>query len=75
MLVGQIDRTRSPGAAVAIVPGLSEGMFPAIVREDSILSDAERRELRKRSIDIESDSQQRRGYAKCYDNKREGQQD
>jgi len=59
VLVGQIDRTRSPGAQVAIVLGLSEGRFPRTAREDSILSDSDRTQFRKRSIDIENDSQRR----------------
>ena len=38
---------------------MNEGQFPRAVREDSILSDSERKALRDHQIDIESDSQRR----------------
>ena len=59
VLVGQVDRTRVTRIDTAIVLGLSEGQFPKIGREDSVLSDAERRSLRKMNLDIDPDSTRR----------------
>jgi ATP-dependent helicase/nuclease subunit B len=59
VLVGQVDRTRCPDVKVALVLGLNEGVFPRLPREDSVLSDAERRELRERRVDVDPDTQRR----------------
>jgi ATP-dependent helicase/nuclease subunit B len=60
VLVGQVDRTRCPGdLRVAIVMGLNEGVFPRMPAEDSVLSDAERRELRERNLEIDADAPRR----------------
>ena len=59
VLVGQVDRTRTTRTQVAIVLGLSEGQFPRIAREESVLSDAERRSLRQRNLEVDPDSERR----------------
>jgi ATP-dependent helicase/nuclease subunit B len=60
LLVGQVDRTRCPGdLRVCFVLGLSEGVFPKMPGEDSVLSDAERRELRTRRLDVDPDTQRK----------------
>jgi len=59
LLVGQIDRTRCPDLRVAFVLGLNESVFPRMSNESSVLSDAERREFRTRSIEIDPDTQRR----------------
>ena len=59
VLVGQVDRTRTPRLNTAIVLGLNEGTFPRTAREDSVLSDNERRSLRRRGFDIDPDSTRR----------------
>jgi len=59
VLVGQIGRTRSPEVRVVFVMGLNEGVFPKMPVEDSVLSDAERRELSARKLDIDPDTQRR----------------
>jgi ATP-dependent helicase/nuclease subunit B len=60
LLVGQVDRTRCPGdLRVCFVLGLNEGVFPRMPGEDSVLSDAERRELRTRKVDIDPDTQRK----------------
>src|SRR3954470_549668 len=60
LLVGQVDRTRCPGdLRVCFVLGLNEGVFPRMPGEDSVLSDAERRELRTRQVDIDPDTQRK----------------
>ncbi|HSI36436.1 MAG TPA: PD-(D/E)XK nuclease family protein, partial [Tepidisphaeraceae bacterium] len=56
VLVGQVDRTRTPDLKVVIVMGLNEGVFPKMPREDTVLSDAERRELRTRRLDVDPDT-------------------
>jgi ATP-dependent helicase/nuclease subunit B len=53
VLVGQVDRTRTPpGLRVAFVAGLNAGRFPRGARDATVLSDTERRELRRRKVDL-----------------------
>lgn len=59
VLVGQVDRSRTTRVDTAIVLGLSEGQFPKIGREDSVLSDAERRSLRNMHLEVDPDSERR----------------
>lgn len=59
VLIGQVDRTRSPHIKAVILLGLNEGVFPKVTREDSVLSDAERRELRTRRVETDPDSVRR----------------
>jgi len=55
VLVGSVDRTRSLGAKVVFLLGLSRGIFPATFREDSLLSGQERRELHRHQVDVDPD--------------------
>ena len=48
VLVGQIDRTRTPQVKAVLLLGLNEGEFPASANEASVFSDRERRNLRER---------------------------
>ncbi len=60
VLIGQADRTRVPDdVRVTIVLGLSEGQFPSIGRENTILGDDDRRCMRQHQLDIEPDAQRR----------------
>ena len=59
VLVGQVDRTRCPDVRVAFVLGMNEGVFPKMPGEDSVLSDAERRELAANQLEIDPDTQRR----------------
>jgi ATP-dependent helicase/nuclease subunit B len=59
VLVGQVDRTRTPRWDTVFLLGLSEGQFPKIAREDSVLSDGERAALRRRDLDVDPDSERR----------------
>ena len=59
IIVGQIDRTRSPELRVVFVLGMNEGVFPKMKAEDSVLSDSERRELAARNVEIDPDTQRR----------------
>ena len=56
VLIGQVDRSRSPELKAVFVVGLSEGEFPAVASEKLLLSDRERRELHSRNVEIEPDS-------------------
>src|SRR5438876_10236520 len=56
VLVGQVDRTRTPpGLRAAFVMGLNAGEFPRAARDPTVLSDTERRELRRRKVDLGAD--------------------
>ncbi len=57
ILVGQIDRTRTPELKLAIVLGVNEGQFPQTARENSVLSDAERRSLQNEKFDLDPDTE------------------
>ena len=46
VLVGGVERTRTPAVRAAIVLGLNEGEFPRAPRDETILSDGERRTLK-----------------------------
>lgn len=59
VIVGQIDRTRSPELRVVFVLGMNEGVFPKMKGEDSVLSDVERRELAARNLEIDPDTQRK----------------
>jgi ATP-dependent helicase/nuclease subunit B len=59
VLVGQVDRTRTTSLDTVFLLGLSEGQFPKVAHEDSVLSDSERRSLRERNLDIDPDSERR----------------
>ena len=59
VLVGQVERTRTTALDTVFLLGLSEGQFPKVVREDSVLSDSERRSLRSKNLDIDPDSERR----------------
>jgi ATP-dependent helicase/nuclease subunit B len=60
ILVGQIDRTRTPPNLKRVfVLGLNDGQFPRVDREGCVLSDRERRTLRKRHIELDPETDRR----------------
>jgi ATP-dependent helicase/nuclease subunit B len=59
VLIGQIDRTRTPRVRAAFVMGLSAGEFPATPADGSILSSRERRELARLNIELDPDTRRR----------------
>jgi ATP-dependent helicase/nuclease subunit B len=59
VLVGQVDRTRTPAVRGVIVLGMNEGEFPRLPREDTILSDRDRRALRERHVHVDPETQRR----------------
>lgn len=58
VMVGQIDRSRSPEFRKMIVMGLNEGEFPVIFAEDPIFSDAERKLLQENDLEFSPPSAQ-----------------
>jgi ATP-dependent helicase/nuclease subunit B len=59
VLVGTVDRTRTPPVRACAVLGLAEGQFPRASSENSIFTDADRRSLGKSKIDLDPDSSRR----------------
>ena len=59
VLVGQVDRTRTPPVKAVFVLGLCDGEFPRVPRDGSIVTDREQRSLRRRRIDLQGDLHQR----------------
>ena len=57
VLVGQIDRTRTPEVKAALILGLNDGVFPYSPREGAILSDAERQELQRHQFEVGAGSE------------------
>jgi ATP-dependent helicase/nuclease subunit B len=59
VLVGTVDRTRTPPVKACAVLGLAEGQFPRASPENSIFTDADRRNLGQSKIDLDPDSSRR----------------
>lgn len=59
VLVGAVDRTRTPAVKACVVLGLSEGQFPRASREGSVFTDSDRRALGKSNIDLDPDTARR----------------
>jgi len=59
VLVGPVDRTRTPDIKACVVLGLSEGQFPRGLRQDTVFSDVDRRALGRRNFDLDPDTQRR----------------
>ncbi|CAN5606540.1 helicase-exonuclease AddAB subunit AddB [soil metagenome] len=57
--VGEIERSRVSDAKITFVLGLSEGLFPMVSPEPTVLTDSERGLLRRRSIELDDDSTRR----------------
>ena len=59
VLVGSVERTRTPQSRAVILLGMNDDQFPRVVREGSILSDGERRALRERRLELDPDTSRR----------------
>lgn len=57
VLVGAVDRTRTPRARAVILLGMNDLQFPRVLPEDPILADSERQVLRSHRLPIEPGSQ------------------
>ena len=57
VLVGSIDRTRTPPIKACAILGLSEGQFPRLNREGTVFTDSDRRALDQKKIDLEPNTQ------------------
>lgn len=56
VLVGQIDRSRSPEFRAVVVMGMNDELFPLRPEEDQVFSDAERQTLAQRGLELERDT-------------------
>jgi ATP-dependent helicase/nuclease subunit B len=59
VLVGSIDRTRTPALKATILLGMVEGEFPRSPRDTSMISDVERQNLRQHKLEIDPDTERR----------------
>ena len=59
VLVGEVERTRTPELKAVLVLGLNAGEFPRGGRETSVLSDVDRRELGRRRLELDPDANRR----------------
>ncbi len=59
VLVGSVDRTRTPEVRAAFVVGMNDGDFPRVYQEDPILGDGDRRTLTEGGGDLGPDSRKK----------------
>jgi ATP-dependent helicase/nuclease subunit B len=56
VLVGNIDRSRSPEVKALFILGVNEGTFPANTLDEGILSDADRAKLQLAGVELSGDT-------------------
>lgn len=56
LLVGDLDRTRTPDVQAVLLLGMNDGEFPATPSEGTVFSDRERRQLQSRGLTLEPDT-------------------
>lgn len=61
VLVGSVDRSRNPDLRLTLVLGVNEGVFPAIVGSNSLLTDTDCQNLLKAEINLAPSQSQRLG--------------
>lgn len=61
VLVGAVDRSRTPQVKLALVLGLNETVFPATPEAPWLLTEADRVELEKRNVTLGSNSRRQLG--------------
>jgi ATP-dependent helicase/nuclease subunit B len=61
VLVGAVDRSRTPEVKLALVLGLNEGVFPASSEQASLLTDTDRLELERRDVFLGSSARRHLG--------------
>jgi ATP-dependent helicase/nuclease subunit B len=57
VLLAAVDRTRTPAVKVTFVLGLAEGRFPRVAQDPLVLTDAERRTLRGRQVELDEETE------------------
>ncbi len=65
VLVGSLDRSRSPEVKVAFIPGVNEGVLPARIFEQGIFSETERERLRRAGLGL-APGPRRRAFDEQY---------
>ncbi|MHB1041486.1 MAG: helicase-exonuclease AddAB subunit AddB [Eubacteriales bacterium] len=65
VVVGSLDRSRSPGARAAFVLGVAEGLLPLRAAEQGVLTDAEREKLASSGIKL-APGARRRAFEEQY---------
>jgi ATP-dependent helicase/nuclease subunit B len=66
VLIGAIDRSRSPDLRLAFVLGVNEGVFPAPPERPRILNDAERSRLEAENVSLGLSQKRRLGHERYY---------
>jgi ATP-dependent helicase/nuclease subunit B len=66
VLVGAVDRSRNPDAALVIVLGLNETVFPALPAQNRILTEMDRVELSRRGAKIGGTARQQLAREQFY---------
>ena len=61
VLVGAVDRSRTPEVKLALVLGLNETVFPSVTEPAGLLSESDRLELEKRQVVLRSSTRHRLG--------------
>ena len=62
VLIGAIDRSRTPEIKLALVLGLNETVFPALPQSSVLLTETDRLELEKRNVLLTSSFRPQLGY-------------
>jgi ATP-dependent helicase/nuclease subunit B len=66
VLIGTVDRSRSPDARLAIVLGLNEGIFPAAPKAEVLLTETDRATLEQKGVPLGSSVRQQIGRERYY---------
>lgn len=66
VLIGTVDRSRSPDAKLAIVLGLNEGVFPASPKAEVLLTETDRAVLEQKGIQLGSSVRQQISRERYY---------
>jgi ATP-dependent helicase/nuclease subunit B len=66
VLVGAIDRSRTPDAELALVLGLNESIFPATPQTGGLLTESDRNELEKHQLFLGSNARQQLSRERYY---------
>ncbi|MCY6483371.1 helicase-exonuclease AddAB subunit AddB [Clostridium aestuarii] len=56
VLVSSIDRVRSHSVKVLYIVGVNDGVFPAVINDEGILTDGDRDKLRKMGVELAEDT-------------------